>query len=178
MPQLIQGNYYGIITEAGLDTSNSGTPCMAVVFNVTHRANGEAWAEMEHATRTVRCYLSDKALPFSKERLDSLGFNGDFDNPVFSEKGAPLVCKHDKHEGKVHEKWDLSGNGAGNYERKAPSSEIIMQLQAKWNALGGGAPQSPPNTPPESAPQAAPVAAESPAATSTAVAPVGEDIPF
>ena len=177
MAQLEAGTYYGALVEAGLNQAKTGTALMELVFEVRHvAANGE-WVAIDPIKRTVRCHLSDSAWPYSEKKLATLGFNGDFANPAFSEKaktGVQLICEHETFEGKVREKWSLADWGGGAQERTAPDANVILQLGAKWRASQGQPVGS--GTPASAVPAGAP--AEAPAPRSRMTSEGTEGIPF
>lgn len=89
-------------------------------------------------TRTVYLYLSDKAWSYSVAKLQTLGFNGDWDEPAFSKtEDVPLFCKHEEYDGQLREKWDIGR--AGPYGKPA-SEKLKNMLASKWRAEVGPAP--------------------------------------
>ncbi len=163
------GTYYATLTDAGMDQSSGGTPCMRLGFNVTHQASNGAWVEIQATERSVYLYTTDKAFPYTAAKLHDLGFNGDYGNPGFGDNTqTQLVCSHETYEDKDREKWDLPGSGAG--ERNAPPQDVIRRLNAKHKTQVSAAP-------PASRPQA-PQQPEPVAAVAGDGQPPGDDIPF
>jgi hypothetical protein len=85
--------------------------------------------------RTVWLYLSEAAREFTLDKLQRLGFNGDFSRPDFGDEmksGIEVVCEHDTFDGKLREKWQLKGGG--QIEHTAPCADIIRKLNAMYAA--------------------------------------------
>jgi hypothetical protein len=97
--------------------------------------------------RPLKFYLSDKAYRASFDRLQSLGFNGDFENPAIggeNANGFEVDCKNDEYG----DKWQLPNPNA------VPASpDAIRRLNALYRQTKGAtqptetAPAKP-NTPP------------------------------
>ena len=117
-------------------------------------AGGWLPAPVSEEERRVYVSLSDGAWPYSERKLTSLGFNGDFDNPEFSEAiatdGVDLMCKVGEFKGKSQEKWELAG-WASDIEPAA--EDKVKRLNARWNATASKA-QSPTPSPAKSQPPA------------------------
>jgi len=162
-----QGNYWAVRESAEKGQTDSGKPCVVVEFKLTHRAAGKEWVPLDaEVNRKVYFYLSDKAAPYSLDKLERLGFLGDFDTMEFdgSDGGAcELVCNYETYEGKTREKWDLSGRGGSGLQEVG--SDVVRRLNALWKqrAKQQGSP-APPDPPPQPA--------------TTAAAPDGNGIPF
>lgn len=187
MSLLQPGNYFGRLVKWGTGTSKEkGTPYIFLDFDVTHFAENNEWTDISSqssvspARRTINLYLSDNAWPFTKEKLERLGFNGSFDDESMDfgdepkTKGVELYVKHDEYDGKTREKWDLTGGGG--FEHTPPAKDVTRKYAAKWRAETGskptGKPAAPkaPSKPRQPEPAAAGVGAES--------GPSKDDIPF
>ena len=159
------GTYYGTKPRGVVAKTKEGKPQLAVTFDVAHVAENGAWKPMGSAyERTVFMSFSDAAMPYTEDKLQKLGFNGDFDNPAFSVEGVSLECRHEQYNGRQTEKWDLSG---GTFTPEKADDETIRHLNRLWKARQVGkakAPAGNPSSPP-------------PAAVETA-APSGDQIPF
>lgn len=169
MASLIEaGIYSGSIAQAVATTSKKGDPMIVVEFDVNHVANGSDWAEIAPARRSVFISLSEKAWPYSKDKLVRLGFNGNFDEPRFSAGvGVELECKHEIYEGRGGEKWELAG-GSKEWEPIKPDQSRLWA--AKWKAE---------TAPPPAKPAGRPAAPPRPAAPERVAAAVDESgIPF
>jgi len=186
------GIYSGDITEMVATQNTNGTPYMAVVFAVTNVAQNGAWVSIAPETRTVRLFLTDKAIDFSMDKLKTIGFNGDFSNPKCSiNQSVMLICEHragtGANAGKVYENWDLYTERA-EQERIPVSSDIVRQMNARWRSKYGApaparvAPPAPPIRP-APARQAvpapvAPSAEPTPEEDYDSTAPPQDNIPF
>lgn len=131
-----EGTYYGYVAGGTTTQASTGTPQLAVKLSITNIAsqiNGEpTWEDLPTPIeRTMFLALSEKAWPYSEEKLKRLGFNGDFENPDFTKEGVQLECKHEEYRGKVTERWNLAGDGP-NLEQ-APQ-DMIRTLNARWRA--------------------------------------------
>lgn len=163
------GSYYGQLIETGTDTLNNAkkTPFIYLTFRVTHFSQNGSWVETEEFNRDVKFFLSNSAWPYTEKNLETLGFNGDFENPAFKAElynpGSELICSIREDGGKSYEEWELSvvANKATK-ERKAPSTDILQKLNARWNT----------NNSAKSAPPAPTTGGSAPPA------PKDDDIPF
>jgi hypothetical protein len=141
MPTFEAGRYYCQVIDGqyGVTVQNNEkkTPLFYVDFQPTHRSaigtDGQpAWVETGTAdTRTLRLYLSDGAMGYSLEKLQRLGFNGDFQAPALNgvADGVELECKHESYNGKTQERWDLPAVG---FVREAPTVDLIRRLNAQY----------------------------------------------
>lgn len=165
------GPYWGKIASAAATESSKGTPCISVVFNVTHEAQGGQWVEVAAPfKRTVDLYLNDNSWPYTKKKLEHLGFDGNFAQPGFTKgDGVSLTCSHEVYEGRGRERWELSD--FSSKEIKPLDQNAIHLYAAKWKAetQQQAAPKGKPSPPSRAPAKAAPAP----------VAPVSEDeIPF
>jgi hypothetical protein len=128
-----EGVYFGKPVSMVGGESRNGTGQIVAEFTITHIAHDGQWVEVQQANRRVYIYTSDAAWQNSKTRLESLGFNGYFNKPDFSDavkaEGVSLVCKIEEYQGKNHEKWDVSGGGG---EMKPMPADKARQLSARW----------------------------------------------
>ncbi len=163
-----EGAYYARPVSGVASETSKSTPQIVVQMSITHKADETSesgWAQMTvPILRDVYLYLSTAAYEYTREHLETLGFNGDYTTPEFSCEGCTIVCKHETFDGRTREKWSLGGGGP------KPLKESQRDvLQARWA-----------NEHPEpvstGAPPPAPVAAGvAPAATAP---PTDDDIPF
>lgn len=131
-----EGVYWGRYVGAGLDTSKEKkTPVFCLDFSVTHVLHpgaAEATPLPNPMRATVYKYLSDNAMEYTVEHLESVGFNGDFENPVFERfaesGGAWLYCKVEDYEGKERVKWDFSRKR----KREVPERTEIDRAKALY----------------------------------------------
>jgi len=160
MPLLEEGLYYGKLVEIGTDClgNQSKTPYVYVAWNVTHRALNGEWAPMENVRRESRWWVTEKAEPYTMDRLERLGFNGDFESPGFDAEphpqrdGVQLTCKHDQRNGQVYEVWDLA---SGEKDRAPWDAEARRLFKAKYRTRLSShrRPQGKPAAPPAAATQ-------------------------
>jgi hypothetical protein len=155
----------------GRQDNEKKTPYIYIEGEITHVAENGGWTELRKPeTRTIKLYMSEKAAPHSIKKLDALGFNGDFKNPLLSEEsmnGIAVECDHEANNGKTYEKWQLPG---GSMKHEAVSGDEIRRLNALYrqNKAATQPRQSPPKK------NAAPEPVESPESEPVAAA----DIPF
>lgn len=152
-PQTDPGMYWGTITEAVTSQAKTGTPQLVLTFEITHRQarTDEGSEELPSPIeRRVYLFLSDGAWPISQEKLQALGFNGDFDNPNFSAPQQWIQCKHETYNGSLHEKWEIPGGGG---EVEKADAGTITKLSARWKNANKPVPVPPgsPSSPPRSA---------------------------
>lgn len=156
-----EGLYHGTIKKGVTSKSSKGNPQMCITFDVTHAWVGADWDDIPKPfERTVFLSCTDAAWPYTEEKLDKLGFNGDFDNPAFTETEADLECKIETYEGKTKDKWDLAGGGS--FEPEPAPKDVTRQLGAKWKAT-----RQPAAKPPAGRPKPPVKPATKPAATAT-----------
>lgn len=156
---MLEEGYYDncVLKEAVTTTSQSGSPMMVLTFDV---GSG--------TTRSVRLMLDDTkqgkdgktCMERSGEVLDRIGFDGNFDDPKFSESlyndGISLRCKHSEYQGKPKEEWSV-----GFAYQKADSSSL-QNLSRNYRARFGSSPKpagaankpAPTRTPPTHTPPA------------------------
>lgn len=107
------------------------------VFDVTDIARKGQWNPIEQIERSVYLSLEGGAREYTRDKLESLGFNGNFGvSPLgFGKLGHQinLVCHHETYEGRLSDKWDLHEWG-GSIERKLLSDAEKVQLNAWWQA--------------------------------------------
>jgi pyruvate/2-oxoglutarate dehydrogenase complex dihydrolipoamide acyltransferase (E2) component len=124
--------------------------------------NGKAqWAidfTLDDGTKRT-AYLSYEggSKPYTTEKLQRLGFNGDVDNPVFESPQCQMGCKHEEYNGATKEKWDV-GRGL---QMAPPSADMRNEFRRDWKATAAqpvGKPTGAPATPPtrSAAPKSAP----------------------
>lgn len=175
------GNYTG--TEAML---MGGKEVISINFDIVHKAvNGEWQTCGATFQRSIKIFCSDgvwnseQAKQIMLDKLQSFGFNGDFENPIFSAEsltspdGVQLECKYD---GKYNN-WDIVR------ETVPINAQAARVLNAKYKtAVGESAlPASPPLMPANNkTPQGPPATTSStpPLGAPNAEMPTGDEIPF
>ena len=141
------GNYYGRLTSIEtVDPGDGKSPYTELVFNVTHRQEGNAWAPLPNTIeRSTRHYLSEKAWDYTMRDFETLGFNLDFEKPVFSklQGNVALVCAEEVYNGKAAMRWKIAALVTQSRQSGgAPAgSGLLLQLTARAQA---GKMQNPP----------------------------------
>lgn len=134
MAQFEPGMYWMENPTLGTNSSDKGTPFLFLQGKITDIAvGGETKPVALAAERTIREWLSDKAFPYAIERLNSVGFNGDFGSPALTGehvKGVWVECSLEEYEGKQRERWQLAGGGGGGVEHEAFDSDTVRRLTA------------------------------------------------
>ena len=132
------GNYHGILKRWGANKSQGGTPFLFLEFQISREWDGEKWVGSTGDERTVRMFTSPGAWPYTKEKLQSIGFDGDdFPDYMYGE-GIGLRCEHDQYEGKTHEKWDLAGGGGFSFEN---DDQLCQKFKRHWKSEHGSKPK-------------------------------------
>lgn len=166
-----EGIYFGTIKKAVTSQSSKGNPQMCITFDVTDFGVGEGWESIRPIERTIFLSLTDGAWEYTERKLTNLGFNGNFDAPVFTEESANLEMKVEEYQGKMKEKWDIAG---GSFEATPASADVTRNLNAKWKAkaapVASAKPKGKPNAPPAQKPVTAGTTTERPGSD--------DDIPF
>jgi len=115
------GVYTGVFRSIEVGKSpNTGTPCVATVWYI----------EEEDCERTVYTYINKNTQKISFQKLDSIGFNGDFDNPEVSIETVQLRCTHSEYNEQEREKWDFASWGGASVEEA--EKKVIKDLNAQW----------------------------------------------
>lgn len=160
------GTYNCKLISAGLDQiGDNKTPAIALEYDVQHFLVGDNWQQVpEGHTARILLFLSEKAEPYTLEKIAKMGFVGDFDalargicddeiHAFFDAAKVDqveLVYKYDGHNPKYPNKWDFPG---GNYERNPPGRDDVRTWNAKFKnmqqrtAAPAGKPSAPPARP-------------------------------
>lgn len=134
-----EGRYWGEYREAGLSVAKTGNEQCWIDVIVTHiLRDGVAESDAEPLpvpqVRTIFWSLSPQAWPYTADKLDALGFNGNFQEPefrAFAEFGGCWVyCRYEEWQGRPRERWDLQHRS----ERKPVANDVIRSLNARWKA--------------------------------------------
>lgn len=143
------GIYSGALVDWGTEEPQGKSPFVRLEFEVRFRDAGKTpdgktkWEKLaEPLKRFVRLYLSDKAFPYTAEKLNSLGFNGDYASETMdfgdkAKKHTPLELRYETYEGEAREKWNLAGGGG--IEKVPASASLVQQLNMKHRALSAPA---------------------------------------
>ena len=150
------GDYLAQVTKAELTESKANkTPQWTLTLYVFMRAVNGAWQPIaEPFNRTANLSLHENAVKYTIKKLTALGFNGDVENPDFSDDakvtGVVWKCGRDKKTGQ-YEEWDLADWGGGPSFEPAPAS-VKQQFAALWKSQSApskpaGKPAAPPPKP-------------------------------
>lgn len=155
------GTYHGKLVGANVGKGGqNNTARIELNFEITHIWIGRDGVDWDPTTpifhRRIRLYLTDKALAFSEQKLQAMGFNGDFENisiesfePQFS-KGVDLVCEHKQGQKDTYEDWDLVlFQETFSSDLKDIDSKELDRLSARFkqNQDSTRAPVAPPGAP-------------------------------
>lgn len=141
------GKYRGNPISGLLGKAKTGTPQFVVTFEIE---------QSEGQTREVFLFLSEGSIDNTMDKLDRLGFGGDFANPTFNcPEPVELECRHEEWNGKTREKWDL---GFAR-EHKPLEADETRRLSALWKSRK---PSGPPSSKPAGRPATPPARASTP----------------
>lgn len=168
-----EGIYYATRTGQSVGETSKRTPQIVIEFDATHFGEGGEWVELpQPLSRKVYIYCSDAAWEFAKAKLESLGFNGKFDEGIdFEVTQFEVECKHETYNGKLKEKWEFP---RGASEIKPLDKQTAMRMSTLWRAGAAKTPK------PKGKPAAPPVAATAPSdgPGDSEDGPPGDNIPF
>lgn len=181
MSNLTPGSYLGRLIDSGLGAiGQNSTPAMVLTFELTHVAAGGDWQPIEATRRDVQFYLTERAREFAFADLRKLGFNGDFENPAFSDQdlvnGLELTVINEIYNNKAQDKVSIA-KLSQKRERSPVAADVKRTLAAQWKTSGSATAR--PAAPPPAAPRA-PAAASAGGAAPTrpaAAASAGTDGP-
>lgn len=142
------GTYWMADPVMGTGESKNNSPYVYIEGEITHQSVNGEHAPVEPQKRTVFLYLSEKAFQYTADKLDALGWNGDFASPRLTgenEAGIWVECRHEMYEGKTKERFELPGGGI---EHKVPSNDILRKINAMYKQRKGSAPRPAPKKPP------------------------------
>ncbi len=138
------GIYAGTLVSMEFGKASTGTPCIVTQWMI----------EGEDVTRSVYTYMSKNALPMSIQKLESIEFNGDFENPACGIEIVELRCTHEEYDEKDVERWDFARWGGVNID--AADKRTVKEMNAIWKKKAGAPPKkekSPKTGPPAPAPK-------------------------
>ncbi|MEM9066270.1 MAG: hypothetical protein AAGB51_12360 [Planctomycetota bacterium] len=103
---MIEAGYYSAaVTGIEFGEASTGTEGIGVQFELLN--NGERTG----ASRKAFLWLSPNAKQYTIDKLKRIGFNGDIDNPAWSDEPIEVECRHEVYDGTDREKWDIAGGG-------------------------------------------------------------------
>lgn len=142
------------ITKVEFTETKNGSPQVKIDIRV------------EGHLKTIYLSLVGKAEQYTTDKLRSLGFNGDLENPEFTAQPPFRVsCKHDTYNGNTTERWDFA------FSSKPMDPGKARHFASKFKAATS-TPARPPTTPlspPKSLAPAKPAAPARPAPSTTKV---------
>ncbi len=148
-----EGTYHGLLVKAETTEAGTGNPQIVVTFKVEHVWRDDAWCLVAVGERRLFMALTDKARPYTADKLKALGFDGRFSSPRFSKEaineGVQLLCKHETYNQQTREKWELAdwgGGGSGEPLAADPLRALDTWYQSLQDqaAKPGGQPTTPP----------------------------------
>ena len=125
MPKLTyeQGLHLGQVVEQGLTKAKTGTAQFVLKIKILGVPDGEGSyvAHREQYDRTIYMALTEKTMPYVKENLERLGFEGTSLGQLdpahaqaqkFTGKQVEVWCKHERdQQGELRERWQISTGG-------------------------------------------------------------------
>lgn len=145
--RLAPGSYFGKLADAGLEAiGQNGTPAFTMSFTITHVADNGAWTPIAEVTRNIQLFMTDKARDYALSDLRRLGFNGNFDAPMFAtdvHEGLELSLWHEPYGDKIQEKLKIARLKVA-HERKPVAADTKRTLEALFK---GSAPKAAPAAP-------------------------------
>lgn len=128
------GEYTGTFVKVEFGKSeNTGTPCMMTTWHI----------EEEDVDRTIYTYFTKNTMKHAMKKMESIGFNGDFENPEVSVEQTTLRCKEGINQnGDAREEWEFASWGGGASLASA-DKKTIKELNAIYKKeIGGSAPKA------------------------------------
>jgi len=148
-PALTEGNYTGTVRSQTTTTSSSGTLFFEMEFdNLVFQDGSDTGVPLSgDTTRRIRLPVTDKSAAYTKQKLDSIGWSGAYNqfNPeddqhvsVVGTAGCKLRMKHSDWG----EDWDISlGKGI-----KTLGVMEAKQAGAQWSHIFPNGPAKPSST--------------------------------
>jgi len=138
------GRYSGRVVNLIPSTvGDDDTECVVLIIEIQYQFDGRQWVPVAPFERKITLFVSDAAMPHTMAKLQSIEFNGRFDEPDFGEKakegGIEFICKLEpskKDPNKTYENWDFAS--WGNKEVARASDDKIRALNARWAAMTQG----------------------------------------
>ena len=161
MPQFEAGTYGGRMTRiyGGELNNEKQTPYIAIEFEVTCMASEGVWLRLpESRQRTVKWFTTEKAAPYTMDKLLRMDFNGKLDSPEFggwNPDEAVLTCKINENG---YEDWDIvlpTGGGGSQGETWETDAKKKFEAQFKTYAETRGIKVQPKAQPNKAAAKAA-----------------------
>lgn len=109
----------GSILSAQTLSSSNSNPFLQIAFN---------FEDGDGSTKYINLYLTENAMPYTRRKLEQLGFNGDFENPLFTVGYFEVQVVQEQYEGNMIEKYDVALPPRNNKMDTA----AIKKLNARW----------------------------------------------
>ena len=138
-----EGLYVGRIVSQLTGTSKSGTPYVAITFDVhTALDNDLAESPSQGPHRTAYLYTSEKAVRYSQEKLALFGFHhADLErlgegHAFYHELSgqAVLQCKHEEwpvDSGNIRDKWEIHAPLTRKWLAKSPPTKTAKPVKSE-----------------------------------------------
>lgn len=136
--KLEKGIYKGKLVKSGVAVLDNAkkTEYLYMIFDIDTMIDGGSEIPLgERFTREVKFWLSEKAIDDTEKKLLRLGFDGNYNDPMFMESlynGINLECgERTAEDGKVFEQWDIYGLRTTK-EKQPATKDTIRRLNARW----------------------------------------------
>ena len=129
--------YMGTVESGVLAETKNGSAQIALKVRLSQEEGGDGTMYTMQNALLVNAYLSlsDRAMEYTEQKLKTLGFNGDFENPAFSQDAYAWTGKAEEYEGRTTMRYELADWGAA---KSAPAATAKL-LTAKWKQKFAGA---------------------------------------
>lgn len=128
-----EGRYHGKANDVYVTTSSTGKEFLAIELEFSYKMESTGWEQIEPFRRTLRFFLTNAAWKYTSEKLQAVGFNGDFENPDLSAetKDRGITCDIKTKNGYDELNLVYEGN-RGRAERAEVNAEKLMRLTARY----------------------------------------------
>jgi len=126
--------YMGTVESGVLAESKNGNPQMALKIRLTQEQgdDGNLYDMQNPLQVNVYFAMSDRAMEYTEAKLKKLGFNGDFENPAFSQDAQVWIAKQEEYEGRMVTKYDLADWGTAKQAPVATAKLLTMKWRQKF----------------------------------------------
>lgn len=145
MIQLKEGYYNATaVALSYYDGGGEKTDCLGITVIVEDGKDRDTGEPIGEVTRTVRLYLSEKALPYTKEKLERLqpattpSGTYDWDNPSFANPDCRIAVRYEEYNGEYQEKVDLVGQPGGGPIKPEQADKLNALFRPSKPAEQGG----------------------------------------
>ncbi len=113
------GTYTGSLLEIESGVSSNDTP---FIFT--------KWELEDGSEARIYTYFSDLSWDKAEQKMDGIGFNGDFENPDCTVTETELKCTHRTYEGEDKEQWEFASWGGAQIDPL--NKNDAKALNAQW----------------------------------------------